>query len=60
MSSAACVKVAIKGKGGDQSTVNGSVHDEEYRAENNALGTPQEEVWKGGMLLSHYLTKGAR
>jgi len=46
-----------RGKGRDKSAVRGSVHDEEYRAENRALGTPQDEVWKEERLLSHLTRK---
>jgi len=39
--SVVCIKAVVKRKGRDQSTKRGGVRDEEYRAENRALGTPQ-------------------
>ena len=39
--SAICTKAVVKGKGRDQSAERGSVHDEEYRAENRALRNTQ-------------------
>ena len=39
-----CIEVMVEGKGGDESAEGGSVHDEKQRAENGALGTPQEQV----------------
>ena len=51
--------MVVKGKGKDHSTERGSVHDEEYRAENRALGTQQAEVCKEERLLSQ-LTRNER
>jgi len=42
-----CVKVVVKGKGRDQSAERGSVHDEEWRAENRALGNTTRVCMKG-------------
>jgi len=39
-----CIKVVVKGKGGDESADGGSVYDKKQRTENGALRTPQEEV----------------
>jgi len=40
----ACIKVVVKGKGGDESAERGSVHDEKQRSENGALGNKDEKV----------------
>jgi len=42
-----CVKVVVEGKGRDKSTERGSVHDEEYRAENRALENTTRGSMKG-------------
>jgi len=41
------MKVVLRGKGRDQSTERGSVHDEELRAKNRALGNTTRESMKG-------------
>jgi len=51
-----CVKVVVQRKGGDKSTVRGSVHDKKQGTENGALGTPQEEVYKDKQLTRFQMT----
>jgi len=51
-----CTKVVVQGKGGDESTKRGSVHDEKQRTQNRGLGTPQE-VYKDEKVLLHLTRK---
>lgn len=55
-----CIKVVVKGKGRDQSTERGSVHDEEYNVENRALGNTTRGSMKGREVVIAFNRKGAR
>jgi len=49
-----------KGKGRDKSTERGSVHDEELRAKNRALGNTTRGSMEGREVVITFNTKGAR
>jgi len=55
-----CIKVVIKEKERNQSTERGSVHDEEQRAENRALGNTTRGSMKGREVDITFNTEGAR
>jgi len=52
--------MVVKEKGRGKSTERGSVHDEEYRAENRALGNTTRRCMNGRDVVITFNTKGAR
>jgi len=55
-----CIKVVVKGKGRYKSAERSSVHDEEYRAENRAVGDTTRGSMKGGEVVITFNMEGAR
>jgi len=55
-----CIKVMVKGKGGDESAKRGSVHDEKLWTENGALGNTTGGGTQGGESVITSDTEGVR